>query len=231
MLGALAAVALAAGGAAAVAARAPLRPAGAIVRPVLGAPSVTATDPSAPCATLRSGAAGQCGVVATAAGPIAYTLQPGSPSQPGLVSRPWTVTVYRAAGARAWRAALQTRPGLGQAGPLFATVTARAAIVGGQPLLLLGYRSEGSGAFLDLDVIRGTARGPRVAAHLRLAEGVAVEQRGALVTYGASYRPGDANCCPSFVERTVIRAHGTILVAASRQLPSARVSVPASEVG
>ncbi len=219
-------------GAASVGGGARLGVKGAVLAPTRHGPTVSLASGAA-CRTLLTGSGGQCGLVAAPGGGLLFTIEAGPPAVAGLVSRPWTVTVYRASSPGRWEAALQTRPSGGRAGPLFAAVTARTAeLTGHGQSLVLGYRSEGSGAFLDIDLVVGTARGPRVAGHTVLDQGVALVQPGQLVAYFAVYRARDANCCPSFIERDVIRARGTSFVVASgRRLPTHQVKFPPSDLG
>jgi hypothetical protein len=205
---------------------------GAVLAPARH-PSTVRLVSGAPCGTLLGGGAGQCGVVAAPGGALLYTVDPGPIDVPGLASRPWTVTVYRASSPGQWTAFLQTRPSAGHAGPLFAAVTARTAdLTGHGQSLVVGYRSEGTGAFLDIDLVVGTRRGPRVAGHTVLAQGVALVQPRQLVSYHAVYRRGDANCCPSAIQRDVIQARGAaFVVASSRRFPTPQVKIPPSDLG
>ena len=165
-----------------------LGPGGALLMPA-ARPSTVTLAAGAPCQALLSGPGAQCGTVAAAGGALLYTIEPGPVAVPGLASRPWTVTVYRASGPGRWRAALRTRAGHDEPGPLFATVTARVAdLTEGGQTLVVGYRSEGTGGFLDLDLVVGSRSGPRVAAHSVLAQGTAVVQPRHVVTYAAVYR-------------------------------------------
>ena len=228
----LAGVAVAAGPAGASDGGGLLRPSDAVVQPTRPGRTV-ALAPGAACQTLLTRPGGQCGVVAGPGGGLLFTIEAGPSASGDLASRPFTVTIYRSLGSGRWVSTLQTRPTAGQAGPLFVTVTARTArLTGHAPTLLLGYRSEGTGAFLAVDFVAATARGPRVAGHLLLDQGMVVIQPGQLVTYSSVYRPRDANCCPSFLERTVVRARGASFVAESaRQLPTRQVRLPVSDLG
>jgi hypothetical protein len=207
---------------------------GAVLRPSRTT-RVRLVELGASCSALLTSSGGQCGTVHAAGGDFLYTIESGSPVPPGAASRPWTVTVYRSVRAVAggWRAALQTRPEGRSAGPLFATVSARTAdlTVDGHESLVVGYRSEGTGAFLDVDVVVGAASGPRVAAHTRLGQGVVIVRPGELTTYAPIYRAGDANCCPSSIQRDEIQArHGSFVVIRGPRLSSQQAGEPPSDL-
>jgi len=225
-------VALLPGSAGAAGAGIRLGPRGALLAPAAH-PSTVTLAAGAPCQALLSGPGGQCGTVAVPGGALLYTIEPGPVAVPGLASRPWTVTVYRTSGPGRWRAVLRTRASRDEPGPLFATVTARVAeLTGDGQTLVLGYRSEGTGGFLDIDLVVATRSGPRVAAHSVLAQGTAVVQPRQVVTYTAVYRARDANCCPSSIERDIIRARGTsFVVVGRRRLATNQVTVPPSDLG
>ena len=97
---------------------------------------------------------------------------------------------------------------MNEPGPLYAAVTAKAADVtgDGKDELLLGYRNEGTGMILDLDIVGTDAAGaPRVLAHDDLYKGNVVLRHGRLVTYTPDYKKTDANCCPTWIVRDVLR--------------------------
>jgi hypothetical protein len=207
---------------------------GAVLRPSRTT-QVRLVEFGASCSALLTGSGGQCGAVHAAGGDLLYTIVSGPPVQPRSASRPWTVTVYRSVPAVAggWRAALQTRPGGGEAGPVFATVSARTAdLTGdGHESLVVGYRSEGTGGFLDVDVVIGAANGPRVAAHTRLGQGVVTVRPGQLTTYTPIYRAADANCCPSSIQRDEIQArHGSFVVVHGPRLVPEQAGEPPSDL-
>jgi hypothetical protein len=217
----------------------PLGPSGTLLEAPRDAPIVT-FDPTAGCRTVLAAGTGDCGVVHAAGGDLLFTVEPGPLVQDGLVSRPWTVTVYRAAPAvpNGWQAALVTpAPGVdpaGDPGAVYANVTARTAdLTGdGHQSLLVGYRAEGTGDILDLDIVVGTSKGPRVAVHRELDKGVVQIFPGRLVAYAPIYRAGDGNCCPSFTQRDEIRyRNGTFVLSAGPRVPTRRAHVPPGDLG
>jgi hypothetical protein len=187
------------------------------------------------CSVLLTGAGGQCGTVHAAGGDLLYTVEPARPVPPGSPARPWTVTVYRSVRAVAggWRAALRTRPEFGLPGPRLVAVTARTAnlTLDGHESLVLGYRSEGTGAFLDVDIVTGSGNGPRVAAHTQLDQGVVIVDHRALTTYTPVYRRTDANCCPTSIQRDEVQSRpGSFVIIRGPRLPSAQASEPPSDL-
>jgi hypothetical protein len=189
------------------------------------------------CQVLLDAGTGDCAVVNTTHGAMVVTVEPGPYPDDVLVSRPWTVRVYRPvdADAEQWQVALETAVDASGAGPLYANVTAEVAdITGdGDDELLLGYRSEGTGQILDVDVV-GTARdgAPRVLAHDQLYKGTAIVRQGRLVTYEPVYREADANCCPTWIERSTVRFHdGALRVVAGPKVRTADADVPAGDLG
>ncbi len=209
-----------------------LSPSGALVQPTASSRTVSLAAGAA-CQTLLTRPGGQCGLVDAPAGRFLFTIEAGPSAVTDPASRPFMVTIYRPLTAERWVPALQTQPTDGAAGPLFATVIARTAtLAGAGPSLVIGYRSDGSGAFLAVDVVVGSRHGPRVGGHLLLDQGVAVIRSGQLVTYASVYRPRDANCCPSFVERTVVGARGTgFVIDQAGRLRIGQVQLPDSELG
>jgi hypothetical protein len=188
------------------------------------------------CQALLTVGTGDCGVVHAAGGDLIFTVDAGPPPQAGLVSRPWTVTVYRSSRSvpNGWQVALVTAAQDGNPGPLYANVTARAADLtpDGHQTLLVGYRAEGTGEILDLDVVVGTPAGPRVAAHREFYKGVVQVLPGRLVTYAPVYRARDGNCCPSFTERDEIRYEpGGFVLSTGPRLPTTGVDIPPGDLG
>jgi hypothetical protein len=189
------------------------------------------------CQVLLDAGIGDCAVVNTADGAMVVTVEPGPYQDDVLVSRPWTVRVYRPvdADAEQWQVALETSIDANGAGPLYANVTAEVAdITGdGDDELLLGYRSEGTGQILDVDVVDTARDGtPRVLAHDQLYKGTAIVRQGRLVTYEPVYRDADANCCPTWIERSTVRFRdGALRVVAGPRVRTAEADVPAGDLG
>jgi hypothetical protein len=213
----------------------PLHPNGTLLRPPRQARTVTLASTNG-CQTRLAVETSDCGVVHATGGDLIFTVEPGPPLQDGLVSRPWTVTIYRASPSvpDGWQVALVTSPQRGDPAPVYANVTARTAdLTGdGHQTLLVGYRAEGTGEILDLDIVVGTATGPRVAGHREFSKGVVQILPGRLVTYAPIYRARDGNCCPSFTERDEIRYRtGSFVLSAGRRAPTRRVNIPPGDLG
>jgi hypothetical protein len=189
------------------------------------------------CQTLLATGRGDCAVVKTANGDLVVTVEPGKRIDKVLASRPWTVNVYRPSAAvpDGWDLALATHPELDEPGPLYAQVTARAADVtgDGEDELLLGYRNEGTGMILDVDVVGTETDGtPRVLAHDEVYKGSIVFRDGRLVAYTPVYKQTDANCCPTWIARDVLRYDGgAFRVDRVERVRSRHADVPPSQLG
>ena len=199
-------------------------------------PRTVTLAPAAGCRTLLTAGTGDCGIVHAAGGDLLFTVEPGPLIQDGLAERPWTVTVFRPSPSlpNGWQVALATSPQNNEPGPLYANVTAKTAdLTGdGHQSLLVGYRAEGTGEILDLDIVVGTQTGPRVAAHAELYKGVVQIQLGRLVTYAPIYNSRDGNCCPAFTERNEIRYRGgRFVVSRGPRVPTRRVNIPPGDLG
>jgi hypothetical protein len=192
--------------------------------------------PDQGCQVLLDTGDGDCRAITTAHGTIVVTVEPGAPVDPGLVSRPWIVRVYGpdTTVKDGWSIALSTRPSGADPGPLYANVTAIAADVtgDGHDELLVGYRSEGTGQILDVDIVGTTRAGaPKVLAHDQLYKGTVVAKHGRIVTYTPVYRGSDANCCPTFIERDTIRFHdGAFHVEPGPRTPTKRAHIPPGDL-
>ncbi len=189
------------------------------------------------CQTLLANGKGDCTVVQTAHGDLVVTVEPGRRIDDVLASRPWTVNVYRPSATvpDGWELALATHPEMGESGPLYAAVTAKAAdITGdGRDELLLGYRNEGTGMILDVDLIGTDTDGtPRVLGHDELYKGSVVVRDGRLVAYTPVYKKVDANCCPTWVARDVLSYDdGKFSVDRISRVRTKDANVPASQLG
>jgi hypothetical protein len=209
---------------------------GAIVQP----PKVPVTKPLQPdqgCQVLLDAGTGDCAVLETAHGTLVFTVEAGPYESDVLVSRPWTVRVYRASKTvpDGEEVALETRPQGTEPGPVFANVTAKVADVtgDGRPELLIGYRSEGTGQFLDVDIVSTKADGALVVlAHERLDHGVVKLANGHFIQYTPVYKKGDANCCPTFIERDTIRwRDGAFHVERGPRTPTKKAKIPPGDLG
>jgi hypothetical protein len=212
-----------------------LRPNGTLLRPPSAGRTLTLA-PDAGCQTLLPAGTGDCGVVHAAGGDLVFTVESGPPVQSGLVSRPWTVTIYRASPSvpNGWQPALVTGPQGSDPEPLYANVTAKTGdLTGdGHQSLVVGYRAEGTGEILDMDIVVGTAKGPRVAAHREFYKGVVQILPGHLVAYAPSYLTRDGNCCPSLTQRDDIRyRNGRFMLSGGPRLPTRQVDIPPGDLG
>lgn len=189
------------------------------------------------CQVLLDAGTGDCAVVQTANGAMVVTVEPGPYPDDVLVSRPWTVRVYRPVPGddEQFQVALETPVGDDGAGPSYANVTAKVADVtgDGHDELLLGYRSEGTGQILDVDIVDTAKDGaPQVVAHDQLYKGTVVVHTGRLVTYAPVYKKSDANCCPTWSQRSTVRYRdGAFHVTAGPRTPSEQADVPAGDLG
>ena len=200
---------------------------------VLRAPSdsvIRVLEPFQGCQVLLDTGDGDCAVVDTAGGQIVFTVEAGEPVDDVLVSRPWTVRVYRPFDDNEWEVALATRPQGDEAGPVYADVHAEVGDVtgDGQPELLVGYRSEGTGQILDIDIVGTVDDGtPTVLAATQLYKGTAKIKRGTLVTWTPVYRQSDANCCPTWIRRDVVRFEGDeFVVQRGPRVPTKQATIP-----
>jgi hypothetical protein len=92
--------------------------------------------------------------------------------------------------------------------------------------LVFGFRSQGSGGLLSIDVVSGDA----VKAHLGdLPQGAATVAPGALDTWSAVYAAADPVCCPSALQHLLIHGRrGVYTVAKDEQV--APGSAPKSQL-
>lgn len=208
----------------------------AVLTTPIAARTVT-LSPVQGCRALLATGEGDCTTVRTANGDLVVTVEPGPRIDDVLVSRPWTVNVYRPSATvlDGWDLALATRPEMGEAGPLYAGVTARAADVtdDGHDELVIGYRNEGTGSILDLDIVMTDDAGaPYVVAHDELYKGSVVFRDGHLVAFTPVYERHDGNCCPTWVARDVLRSRdGRLEVDRVAKVRTQRIDVPPSQLG
>jgi len=202
---------------------------------VLQPPAVPLTKLLAPvqgCQVLLDAGTGDCAVVNRRDGAFVFTVESGPTIDDVLASRPWTVRVYRPSATvpDGWEVALQAPVTEGYTGALFADVSARVADVTGddEPEVLFGYRSEGTGHILDLDVVGFDSAGaPSVLAHEQLYRGTVLVKSDRLVTFTPVYRRADGNCCPTWIERGVVKFEdGAFRVHPGKRTPTERTEVP-----
>ena len=201
------------------------------------APATKIVGPVQGCQVLLDAGTGDCAFVTGEASGFAFTVEPGPRIDDVLASRPWTVRVYRPSPSvtDGWDLVLEAPATEGYTGALFAEVTARVTDVTGDdsPELLLGYRSEGTGQILDVDVVGMDAAGvPAVLAHDEVYKGSVLLRGQRLVTFRPVYRRADGNCCPTWIVRDVVRFDdGEFRVRPGARVPSDEVEVPPSDLG
>jgi hypothetical protein len=170
-------------------------PADAAVVDGTGAVLVAPPDPGAapvpvrsgdPCAALVDPAAGfECGMADAGAGGLAWVIdeRTGTPGR--------RVTVFRLADGLATATLV-----VDDDGAQFARIVAVPGDIDGRPgdELVVGFRTQGSSAFLDLDVVGGDGT---VVAHRSLDKGRAELAADGVRMWSARFGPTDDNCCPS----------------------------------
>ena len=73
------------------------------------------------------------------------------------------------------------------------------------PDFVVGERHSGTGRILDYDIVTGLGGTPRVAAHREVYHGAIKVYPGQLIDdYQAEYPHGEPNCCPSYIQQTVV---------------------------
>ncbi|MEX2253877.1 MAG: hypothetical protein WEC34_00415 [Acidimicrobiia bacterium] len=209
---------------------------GAIITPP--AEAVTRTlAPTQGCQTLLDSGEGDCTVVKTANGDLVVTVEPGPKVDDVLASRPWIVRVYRPSAdvPDGWEVALETQPQGAEPGPLYAGVTAKAVDVtrDGTDELVIGYRAEGTGQILDVDIVGTDDAGtPEVLAHDQLYKGNVIFRHGQLVAITPIYKKMDANCCPTWIHRERFREHdGEFVAVAGARVKTRQAKIPPPELG
>ncbi len=91
--------------------------------------------------------------------------------------------------------------------------------------IVFGFRSIGTGKYLDLDIVGGQAK---VIGHRSLDRGAVRITGNKLESWSALFAPTDADCCPSQAEHSVVRfSDGTLRVEGLQIVPSTQV--PASD--
>jgi len=196
-----------------------------------------AVSPVQGCQVLLDSGDRDCAFVPRPGGGLALTIESGPTIDTVLASRPWTVRVYRPSATvpDGWELALEARPTEGYSGALFAEVTGKVVDVtgDGEDELVLGFRSEGTGGILDLDVVGiGDDGAARVLAHDQLYKGTVVVRDDRFVTYTPIYRRSDGNCCPTWIQRAKVTFEdGVFRVHPGRRTPTERAKVPPGDLG
>ncbi len=180
-----------------VAAPAPeLSPSGAVLRPPATSDS-RLWDPSVGCAALASARyAAQCGLARAGGIELAWLVEANRATS-GL-----RVSILRSVGGGRWSTVLAAVDD-GPDGPArFAAVTVRVAALSDHgEQIVVGFRNQGSGGVLELDVVDAPGR---VVVHRTLDRGEARIGPRRLEDWSAEYGPGDAQCCPSAWRRGVV---------------------------
>jgi hypothetical protein len=209
---------------------------GAIVR-VPKVPVTKALQPDQGCQVLLDAGTGDCAALQTAHGTLVFTIEAGPYESDVLVSRPWTVRVYRSSKTvpNGEEVALETRAQFNEPGPVYAGVTGKVADVtgDGKPELIIGYRAEGTGQFLAVDIVATSSDGtPVVLAHENLDHGVVQLANGHIVQYTPIYEKNDANCCPTSIERNTVRwRDGAFHLEHGPRTPTKKAKIPPSDIG
>jgi hypothetical protein len=151
-----------------------------------------------PCTVLVPAGNGiECGVTGAGDQRLMWTVEP-LPGTPGR-----RVTVLRLADGLATPTLV-----VDDDGTQFAAVTAVPGDIDGRPgdELVVGFRSQGSSAYLDLDVVGGDGT---VVAHRSLDKGRAEPATDGVRTWSARFGPDDDNCCPSAYQAEQLVFDGT----------------------
>jgi hypothetical protein len=73
---------------------------------------------------------------------------------------------------------------------------------------------------------------PTVLAHQQLYKGTVVVRTGRLITYAPVYRSHDANCCPTWIERDVVRyQNGEFVVHPGPRVATRKAHEPPGDLG
>jgi hypothetical protein len=158
---------------------------------VLAPPSASATvlvPPGDPCTVLADPAtAHECSSTLVGDGELVWSVEELLQGVPGL-----RVSVFWLLDGRATEVLSYDD----DTGTQFAQVTALPGDVDGHPgeELVVGFRTQGSSAFLELDVVSGQGV---VVAHRSLDKGRAELSADGVDTWVAQFGPTDDNCCPS----------------------------------
>lgn len=212
-----------------------LTPDAAVLAPPTGAVTEV-LEPTQGCQALLDTGEGDCAALETEHGTLVFTIEPGPRIDDVLATRPWNVRVYlqheEAPGELAL--ALTTPPEDPTTGALYAEVVAATEDVTGDGSsdLVVGYRSEGTGQILDVDIVSTTGAGKvEVLAHVQLYKGSAVLKPGRILTWTPVYKKADANCCPTWMRRDVIRyEEGAFVVHEGEKVKTDQANIPAGDL-
>lgn len=188
--------------------------AGAVLLPPPTAPPIT-VPPGDPCNVLADwGTDYECASTLAGEGELVWSVETLRQPVPGI-----RVSVFVLANG----IATETLAVDDDTRTEHAAVTAVAGDVDGVPgdELVVGFRTQGSSAFLELDVVSGDGQ---VVAHRSLDKGRAELTVDGLETWAAQFGPEDDNCCPTTFLSELLTFDGTQWRLAPSQL------VPADEV-
>jgi hypothetical protein len=164
----------------------------------------SANQPTAPCTSLGTGpgwTVTQCQSFAIGGGHQAYLVERhGS----GLTATWHAYVMHFSQGNGTWLVDLRkvsTTPGeLANVHVVATDLTAD-----GVPELVVGERHSGTGQILDYDIVTGLGSAPHVAAHRQLYKGAIKVYLGQQIQdYQAEYPHGEPNCCPAYIQQTVV---------------------------
>ena len=177
--------------------------------PVVDGTGAVLTPPVAPATRSRPDGAACASMALTGYSARCGEVQDGSDTLVWLVERHAAtgglrVSVLRPVGERRYTVVLSALDD-GPGGPArFSSVDVRTADLSadGTPEIVFGFRNQGSGAILDLDVVDAPGR---VVVHRTLDKGRAEAREGRLDDWAAEFGPSDAACCPSRYRHGVVR--------------------------
>jgi len=199
-------------------------------------PVTRTIGPDQGCQVLLDHGTGDCAFAQTAHGGLAFTVEPGPYPDDVLISRPWVVRVYRESKTvkDGETVALETQAQGNDPGPLYANVAVKVADVtgDGKPELVIGYRSEGTGQILDLDIVSTKADGtPVVLAHDTVYKGTVRIDTDGITAWTPFYKRTDGNCCPTAIDRETIRwRDGAFHVHRVSRTPTKQAKIPPGDL-
>jgi hypothetical protein len=78
----------------------------------------------------------------------------------------------------------------------------------GKPEMVFGYHRTGSGSILAYDIVEGSTSPLAVSAARQLSHGRATVAPGSITDYEAEYPNGEPNCCPAYIQVSVVTYSG-----------------------
>jgi len=192
-------------------------PQGAVLRRTTGSEE-RRRAPGGGCTTLaQAGYRAECGDVSDGGDDFVWMIEER------LTNGGLRAAVMVRTGPSTYRSVLEALDD-GPAGPVrFAAISVAVADVSGDgtPEIAFGFRSQGSGAILDLDLVDAPGR---VVVHRTLDKGRGSADEGRLDDWAAEFGPNDAACCPSRFRHAVVRfADDAWRIVESRLEPASQV--------